>query len=257
MIAAVARIYRPGCQVDTALIIEGKQGIWKSSFFRVLGGDWFTDQLSEMHQKDALIETQGAWIIELAELDSMHRSEVSRIKKYLAFREDRYRPPYDRLAIKVPRQCVFCGTVNPDGNPYLRDVTGGRRFWCFAAGTINLEHVVRDARQLWGEAVARYRNGEKWFLHEEHLVTDAAAAVAERTDPGINEAWAEPIAQWLRFREHEEVTTFAVMRGALGFEDTVLHTKLSQMEVGKILHYLGWERNPSVRPIRWRKKVGV
>ena len=128
MISAVARIMQPGVKADHMLILEGPQGGKKSSAIKTLAGaEWFTDELAEIGTKDAAQQMRGVWVVEFAELDAISRAEVSRIKAFLTRTTDRYRPPYERYVITVPRQCVFAGSVNPE--TYLRDETGNRRFW--------------------------------------------------------------------------------------------------------------------------------
>jgi predicted P-loop ATPase len=127
LISAVAHIYKPGCKADHMLIAEGPQGLFKSTAFQVLGEPWFTDNIEELGTKDSQLATLGRWIIELAELDALTRAELSRVKAFLSRSIDRFRPPYGRRLIESPRQCVFVGTVNH--GEYLRDETGGRRFW--------------------------------------------------------------------------------------------------------------------------------
>jgi hypothetical protein len=127
MISAVARVFVPGCKADCCLILEGEQGIRKSTALRVLAQQWFTDEIADLGSKDAALQTRGVWVIEIAELDSMARSDVGRIKGFMSRGSDRFRPPYGKRPVDSPRQCVFAGSVNH--GQYLRDETGGRRFW--------------------------------------------------------------------------------------------------------------------------------
>jgi len=193
LISAVARIYVPGCQADCALILEGPQGIRKSSALAMLAQPWFTDRLSELGSKDAAIETRGVWIIELAELDSMSRADVGTIKAFMSRRQDRFRPPYGKRLVDLARQCVFAGSINPEGG-YLKDATGGRRFWPVVCGTIDLDALARDRDQLWAEARDRFRRHEPWWLETRDLDALAAEQQAERYQ---GDAWDDPIRVYL------------------------------------------------------------
>ncbi|MDO8607908.1 MAG: VapE family protein [Phaeospirillum sp.] len=193
MISAVARIMRPGAKVDHMLILEGPQGAKKSTALKVLAGEaWFTDELAEIGSKDAAQQMRGVWIIEIAELDAIGRAEVSRIKSFLSRTNDRYRPPYERYVIDVPRQCVFAGSVNPD--TYLRDETGNRRFWPIRCGRIDLEALRRDRDQLWAEAAALHANGAIWWIEDPELKRLADAEQEERYQ---SDAWDGLIDRWL------------------------------------------------------------
>jgi putative DNA primase/helicase len=127
--SAVARVLRPGYKVDHALILEGGQGKRKSSGLRALVPNplWFFDSDISIGDKDSYQLHAGRWILEFQELDSMARAEVTAIKKYLTGSVDVFRPSYGRSSVEIQRQCVFCGTVNESA--YLRDSTGGCRFW--------------------------------------------------------------------------------------------------------------------------------
>ncbi len=207
-ISAIARIMQPGAKADHMLILEGPQGARKSTALKVLAGaDWFTDELAEIGSKDAAQQMRGVWIIEIAELDAIGRAEVSRIKAFLSRTVDRYRPPYGRYVIDVPRQCVFAGSVNPD--TYLRDETGNRRFWPVRCGTIDLDALRRDRDQLWAEAVVRYREGAIWWLQDPALIAMAEEAQEMRLQ---SDAWDGLIEHWLAFERRR------VNRGYVGYD---------------------------------------
>ena len=148
LIAAVARIYDPGCKVDTVPIFEGAQGARKSTAVKALFDPWFSDELADLGSKDAAMQTRGVWGIEVSELDAMSRMEVSRIKSFITRTTDRFRPPYGSRIIESPRSCVFWGTTNSDG--YLKDETGGRRFWPIKIGKINVDLLSQLARPAMG-----------------------------------------------------------------------------------------------------------
>lgn len=133
MVSAVARALKPGCKVDTMLVLEGLQGAKKSSAVRILSGSsYFSDNLPQMGTKDASDHIRGKSIIEIGELSAMQKSEVEAIKAFVPRQEEKFRPAYARKTITYPRRCVFIGTTNEDA--YLRDETGNRRFWPVMGG---------------------------------------------------------------------------------------------------------------------------
>jgi predicted P-loop ATPase len=277
LISAVARIYRPGVKADHMLILEGPQGARKSTALKVLAGeDWFTDELPELGSKDAAIHMQGIWIVEIAELDAIGRAEVSRIKAFLTRTTDRFRPPYGRYTVEVPRQCIFAGTVNPD--TYLRDETGNRRFWPLRCGTIDIAALARDREQLWAEAVHNFREGAIWWIDDAELL---AAASTEQEARYQGDAWDARIDRWLThdtrsvnrghagypdWQEEEferseplrDVSVGEILEGALRIE-TANWTKSDQMRVGAWLRSRQWERYQcrvgSARAWRYRKRL--
>jgi len=267
LISAVARIFRPGAKADHMLILEGPQGARKSTALKVLAGEeWFTDELPELGSKDAAIHMQGIWIVEIAELDAIGRAEVSRIKAFLTRTTDRFRPPYGRYTVEVPRQCVFAGTVNPD--TYLRDETGNRRFWPLRCGAIDIAALARDRDQLWAEAVHRFREGAIWWIDDAMILAEAAAAQEARYQA---DAWDARIDRWLthdtrsvnrghagyedwqdeefeRAEPIRDVSVGEILEGALGIEPAKW-TKGDQMRVGAWLKSRHWER--------YRSRIGA
>lgn len=238
LISAVARIYIPGCKADCALILEGPQGIRKSSALMALAAPWFTDRLSDLGSKDAAMETRGVWIIEIAELDTMGRAEVSTIKAFMSRTQDRFRPPYGKRLVDLPRQCVFAGSVNPDGG-YLKDPTGGRRFWPVVCGAIDIPAVEQDRDQLWAEARDRFRRQEPWWLETRELDALAADEQAERYQ---GDAWEEPIQVYLENEIHW-------MENGYGERNPYRHprpTPLNDVSVAEVL-----EKALAIEKARW------
>jgi predicted P-loop ATPase len=252
LISAVARIYRPGEKADCCLILEGPQGILKSTALKTIAGDWFTDEIEDLGSKDAAMQVHGVWIIELAELDSISRGEVSRIKAFMSRATDRFRPPYGKRVIEAPRQCVFAGSVNkPD---YLRDETGGRRFWPVKCTSIDITKIAEHRDQILAEAVFRFRKGEKWWLDSADLNEAAGTEQASRFE---EDAWTDLIRAWLLNPKErldgqghplgpfastpESVTMRDVLTHAIGKRED-LWTPQDSSRVSRCLRYLGYER---------------
>lgn len=162
MIGAVARIFQPGCQMDTILVLEGEQGLGKSTAVSILGGEWSRDIVGDLANKDAAVAIQDVWIGEMGELTALKRGDQEAAKGFISRRIDHYRPPYGRNAVDRPRHTVFIATTNE--YDYLQDPTGARRTWPIECAMIDLAALKRDVRQLWGEAMAAYYDKEPWHL---------------------------------------------------------------------------------------------
>jgi predicted P-loop ATPase/5S rRNA maturation endonuclease (ribonuclease M5) len=234
LISAVARIFEPGCKVDHTLILEGSQGSGKSTACRILcGEEFFSDALPEIGTKDGAVHLTGKWIIEMAELDAMSRADTAAAKAFLSRCVDKFRPPYGRREINMPRQCVFVGTTNK--KDYLKDETGGRRYWPVRTGNIDLVALERDRQQLWAEAVYLYRSGHPWHITDPKLLE---AAQHEQEDRYEGDAWEDQLANFL---SDKKVVTVSEALKALGF-DTQRMDRTAQNRVTRILIRLGWER---------------
>ena len=236
MISAVARIMKPGCKADGVLILEGRQGALKSTTLRVLAGsEWFGDSLPSLHTKDASDYLRGKWIVEMAELSNINKSEVEVVKAFIAREEERFRPAYGRHEITYLRQCVFAGSTNK--TDYLRDETGNRRFWPVRVGDkCDVEGLREDRDQIWSEAVAAFEAGEIWWL------TGEAERIAKKQQEErvSQDAWEGTILQYLEPRMEVSLTEIAV--NALGIE-TGRVDRASSNRITAVLAINGWQRD--------------
>ena len=170
LVAAVSRIYRPGCKFDYMLTLRGSQGIGKSAIIAKLGGPWFSDTFATMQGKEAYEQVLGVWLVEVGELAGMKKAEAENIKQYISKQTDRFRPAYGRRTQEFPRQCVFIGTTNE--MQFLRDTTGNRRFWVVdtpndPARDMWEELTPETVRLIWAEAVEMFKAGEALYLPRE------------------------------------------------------------------------------------------
>jgi predicted P-loop ATPase len=237
LISAIARIHRPGCQADHVLLLEGAQGIGKSSALRILFGDWFSDTPLKIGDKDSYVALRGVWGFELAELDSLNRAESSASKAFFTSTRDKYRPPYGRRDIIAPRQSVFAGTVNHD--QYLRDSTGNRRYWPVRCGELHLRGIdslseVRD--QLFAEAMVAFLAGEGWYPtspEDKKLFTD------QQEQRELGDVYEDLIEKGTAGRT--EISMADIFTDILDTEPAKM-TRAEQTRVGEAMRKLGWTK---------------
>lgn len=236
LVAVVARALRPGCQVDTVLVLQGKQGDGKSSAVRAIAPcGLFSDTEADPGSKDFYQSLSGSLLVELAEVEKWNnRRDSATIKSVITSRVDRFRPPYGRNFVERPRRCVFVGTTNEV--ELLNDPTGSRRWWPVKTGVngpFRLEALKATATQLWAEALALFNAGEPWHLGPEWR----AEQDAEAGEWAVEDPWLDPVRAWLLGRDN--VTLLDVMAG-IGIEVKDANTRDGK-RVGAVLRRLGFE----------------
>ena len=274
--AAISRVLRPGCKFDSMLVLNGPQGVGKSTLIAKLAGEWFSDSLNlgDTKDKTAAEKLQGYWILEIGELAGLKKAEVETLRSFLSRQNDIYRAAFGKRATPHLRQCVFFGTTNAESG-YLRDTTGNRRFWPVKTPgsgkkqSWNLTH--EEILQIWAEALVYVRQGEKLYLsaemdalakdeQREAMESDEREGlVREYLDTLLPERWAE--MDLFERRNFLSGSDF----GGLQEKGTVQRTSVSNMEIwcecfGKeranlrrtdsneltgILARLGWKRAES------------
>ena len=189
-VAAVARIYKPGTKFDSVLVLDGIQGIGKSTLFKDLVGDEYyseTLSLTDMNDKSGAEKLQGFWIMEIAELAGMKKADIEKVKAFLSTSDDKYRPSYGKTVESHPRQCIIIASVNGERG-YLRDITGNRRFWVVKLNQTEQKktwHFTKEERdQIWAEAKHYYENGEKLYLEGDMI---SAAEEVQREAMEVDE----------------------------------------------------------------------
>lgn len=240
--AAISRVLRPGCKFDSMLVLNGPQGVGKSTLIAKLAGEWFSDSLNlgDTKDKTAAEKLQGYWILEIGELAGLKKAEVETLRSFLSRQNDIYRAAFGKRATPHLRQCVFFGTTNAESG-YLRDTTGNRRFWPVKTPgsgkkqSWNLTH--EEILQIWAEALVYVRQGEKLYLsaemdalakdeQREAMESDEREGlVREYLDTLLPERWAE-----MDLFERRNYLTGSDF-GGLQEKGTVRRTSVSNMEI--------------------------
>ena len=265
LIGMVARIYRPGCAMRSMPILEGEQFRGKSTALRILGGEWFGDTPIDLNNKDAYQLIQGRWLYEIAELDAFSRAESTRVKSFVSSPEDRFRAPYERAPRDWPRQTVFAGTTNQD--EYFKDPTGNTRYWPLRVEEIeqiNLDGLANVRDQLFAEAVALFKRGERWHptREEQQRLFDPEQASREISDP-----WEALIFDYLYTSTFQRVTTVTILAELMKVEPGKIDgTRQMATRIGIAMRRVGWTKKREtdgsrgyyyLRPAGWGRAPSV
>lgn len=245
LISMVARIFRPGCQADHMLVLEGAQGILKSQVCRTLGSPYFSDALPDLGSDYVRVcmHLRGKWLIEVPELSAFNKAEATRLKAFLTQPEEQYTPKFGRNEVTEPRQCVFIGTTND--NHYLRDATGGRRFWPVKCGVIDLDSLRRDRNQLFAEAVDAYRRDVQWWPDPDFQENVIAPLQDARYEADV---WEEPVRKHLLGKSETTLHDVAFM--GLGLPNSTLGTATTR-RLTAILRNAGWKERHTKTKRDW------
>jgi putative DNA primase/helicase len=258
LIAAVRRVRKPGVKFDHVPVAQGGQGLGKSTTFSALcGQDWFSDDLpDDLSDKDAAMALRGVWVLEMAELTQLLASEAEAVKSFITRPVDRYRPPYGRQVIEVPRQGILVGTTNAE--EWLRDATGNRRFWPFDCTKADAAWVRENRDQLWAEAAVREARGEAHWLDEQDARDEAQASQRERM---VQDPWFDTVKRYVDGGNDEQigiglskVTAPQILTYAIEMPRPQQDRK-AQMRVTNILLQMGWKKVRDAKG-RWWERTG-
>lgn len=197
-VAGVRRIFEPGCKFDTMLVLIGDQGCGKSQFARVMSRGWFCDSIQRIDNKDAYDQLLGTWIVEMSELSATKKADNEAIKAFYSKQVDTFRQAYAHRTAEFPRRCIFIGTTND--RSFIKDETGGRRFWPVELTAQREDVVARlaateaEADQLWAEAVVRYMAGERTWEDDNEVLEQAREAQIRYAQ---EDEWQGMIEQYL------------------------------------------------------------
>jgi predicted P-loop ATPase len=239
LVSMVARAMQPGCKCDHMLILEGEQGVGKSTCCEILAGEkYFSDSLPDLElDKEVSQHLRGRWLVEIGEMYVYGRAAVDKLKAFMSRTHERFRPTFGRQQVVEGRQCVFIGTTNSEC--YLRDESGARRFWPIRVKEIDTAALKADRDQLFAEAVQMFRDGVAW-----HPTGDFERLYIklEQDDRYEGDEWQDDIAEYLKGKT--DVTISEVAKEALGIVEKHKLGTAEQRRIGRAMQYLRWKRGP-------------
>lgn len=254
LVAAVNRVYEPGCKFDYIMVLEGRQGIGKSQIVRILGGEYYGDIDINLHSKDTYDAMRRFWIIETSEMEALRKHESSAMRAFLSRQVDTYRVPYGKRAKDFKRQSIFIGTVNPERCTdigWLKDTTGNRRYWPIELPEkpIDLVAFRKVRNQLWAEAFIHFKKGTPIWLEDTRI--EQAAMIEQQKRMGAD-AWYDRFQEWLTTgyaKDKDVVSNSALYCDCLGGKMAQISTT-DYRRIADIMRALGWEKG-----VFWSREV--
>ncbi len=247
LIGAVRRAFEPGCTHQTACVFLGRQGLRKSTFWEVLGGDWFDSSLGDLSSKDDLLVLHRSWIQEWGEIDQITgRKHAGQIKAFVSRPIDTFRKPYSRAPEAALRRGIIVGSTNR--KEYLLDETGNRRFLTIPVELpegqkIDIDSLRAERDAIWSGAVKAYREGQLNYLSAE----DEARAAEDATEYRLESPWEPVIINWLASPDgkahvcHSKLTTAYLLSNVIQ-KPVERQTRADQMAIADVMRRLGWEQ---------------
>lgn len=257
MVSAVARAFVPGCKVDTMLILEGLQGIFKSTFIEELvGKGWYAEITADIESPKIYLNMRGKWVMDFGELSVFAKKDAEDIKRFITRISDTYTPPYGRSSVTVDRNCIFFGSTNKD--LYFKDETGNRRFLPIKCEkSADIDRLRRERDQLWAEAVHLYKGGWKWWQ-----VRFAEYEQGKRMD---NDAWLPLLREYIEQNETKfSAFPHLLTPDAFVFEflkiESSRYDNIVKNRVRNCFRQLGYQwtqcRSGDLRGVRFYAKIG-
>lgn len=247
LIAAIARIYRPGIKFDHIAILEGIQSARKSMLIEKMAiyPKYFTTISFSQTDKEITENMAGKWIVEVPEMHGFKKQEVERTKALLSRAVDRCRLAYARLAKDYPRQSVLIGTLNPEGeNRYLADRTANRRYWPVVCGNkINIDLFLEMRPQLYAEAMAEFNKGENLWLDTLQLESHG---IKEQELRQLIDPWDEIIEKWLELHKMQNIEC------AVSITDVA--TKALNIPFERMNNFSSARIGRAILKVQWRRK---
>jgi putative DNA primase/helicase len=214
--AAVNRVYNPGCKFDHMVILEGPQGIGKSTMVEEVCPGFYLDTNFDTRDKDLVDAMNRSLIIEISELSGMNKKDVDWLKSFITKKVDRVRLAYAYKTKDFYRKSIFVGTYNPSGNNnYFRDDTGNRRFWPIECSHINIEYIREVRAQLWAEAFHLYNKKAVYHIVNEESLAILSCMHSEREFEG---PYFFRLKEWLMVNNFSYVSMHDIIEKGLGLK---------------------------------------